>query len=246
MHGFFDWRNIVVASTLCREGDVIVEVGANVGTETISFLDIVGQSGRVLALEPDPNLIERLLRNLSNANTTTLKLLNLAAGDTPGRMAFHTTSNSTSSGTGHLVFGTEPPRGSDLIDVEVVRLDDVLDDCARVDLIAIDVEGAEERCLRGTLNTIRRFRPFLIVEASEENLRKAGSTPRALKNLIESESYFVAAIGRFGLTSTDSISGDCNWLAIPIEQKELAERIDNAILKAGLLPFRMGFSKLRD
>ena len=83
MHGFSDWRNIVVASTLCRQGDVIVEVGANIGTETISFLDIVGPRGEVLALEPDPNLIERLLRNLSDADTTALKPLNVAAGDTP-------------------------------------------------------------------------------------------------------------------------------------------------------------------
>ncbi len=80
----------------------------------------------------------------------------------------------------------------------------------------------------------------------DHRLRKAGSTPRALKKLIESESYFVVAIGRFGLTSTDSISGDCSWLAIPIERKKLTERISNAILKAGLLLFRMGFSKLRD
>jgi len=122
MHGFFDWRNIVVASTLCRQGDVIVEVGANIGTETISFLDIVGPRGEVLALEPDPNLIERLLRNLSDADTTALKPLNVAAGDTPGRMAFHSTSDSTSSGTGRLVFGTEPAPGADLIEVEVVRL----------------------------------------------------------------------------------------------------------------------------
>jgi FkbM family methyltransferase len=240
MHGFFDWRNVVVASTLCSSGDVIVEVGANVGTETISFLDIVGRSGKVVALEPDPRLVARLRRNLAQADTTALRLLNAAASDKPGSMPFQSTSETTSSGTGHLIFGDRRP-STNSINVQVVRLDDVLHGYERVGLLAIDVEGAEERCLQGARQTLRQFRPFLIVEASEQNLLRAGSSRSAIRRLLRTESYAVHAIGRFGLRSVDSTSGDANWLAIPREREQLAERVDSAIRLAGLLPFRLGF-----
>src|SRR5438093_3231254 len=52
MLGYYDWRQWAIATAVCRAGDVVVEVGANIGTETIGFADIVGPSGRVYAFEP--------------------------------------------------------------------------------------------------------------------------------------------------------------------------------------------------
>lgn len=52
-HGFYDWRNIAVCSAVCGAGSSIIEVGGNVGTETVCFADIVGREGHVVALEPD-------------------------------------------------------------------------------------------------------------------------------------------------------------------------------------------------
>lgn len=42
IHGYYDWRVLVIAGAICSQGDTIVEVGANVGTETLGFADIVG------------------------------------------------------------------------------------------------------------------------------------------------------------------------------------------------------------
>src|SRR4051795_3060909 len=55
-----EWRNWAVALALCGPGDLIVEVGANVGTETVGFSDIVGAGGRVMAFEPSPPNLEAL------------------------------------------------------------------------------------------------------------------------------------------------------------------------------------------
>src|SRR5688572_28766782 len=52
LHGYFDWRCWAVAIAVTRPGDTIIEVGANIGTETVGFADIVGPSGRVMAFEP--------------------------------------------------------------------------------------------------------------------------------------------------------------------------------------------------
>lgn len=52
--GQYDWRNIAAMSALVKPGDTIVEVGSNVGTETVSFRDLVGANGSVHAFEPAP------------------------------------------------------------------------------------------------------------------------------------------------------------------------------------------------
>src|ERR1700737_4902683 len=57
IHGYFDWRLLAAARYFCKPGDTIVEVGANVGTETIGFADIVGVGGHVYAFEPLPSNI---------------------------------------------------------------------------------------------------------------------------------------------------------------------------------------------
>lgn len=78
VHGYSDWRNWAIALALCSPGDTIVEVGANVGTETIGFADIVGSLGKVYAFEPLPsNLIalEDIMRLNQLQNVTILPSL---------------------------------------------------------------------------------------------------------------------------------------------------------------------------
>ena len=54
VHGYFYCTAWGITLAIFAPGDTIVEVGANVGTETIGFSDIVGRSGRVIAFEPVP------------------------------------------------------------------------------------------------------------------------------------------------------------------------------------------------
>ena len=60
VHGYYYWRAWAIALAVCSRGDSIIEIGANVGTETIGFSDIVGKSGNVIAFEPLPNNIKVL------------------------------------------------------------------------------------------------------------------------------------------------------------------------------------------
>jgi len=237
IHGFFDWRNVVAASVLSQKGDTIVEVGANVGTETRSFLDIVGKSGRVIALEPDPILVERLSHNLGVHDGLTLH--NLAAGSSEGTMRFHTTSSTSSSGTGHLVTG-DVENNQNLIEVQVTRLDKLLAKVEHIALISIDVEGAELQCLEGTTDTIERLRPPIIIEASPGNLAKFGASLTDLENFFKELDYSVFEFTRFGLGAPSKCE-ESNWLALPSLRISDATRVSSSIKRAGLLPFRAGF-----
>lgn len=245
IHGFFDWRNIVVASTLCAKGDTIVEVGANVGTETISFLDLVGPNGKVVAFEPDPTLCTRLRDNLSLADTRRLDLRQQAASDTTGVQSFAKASHTTSSGTGHLIEPDNEERTSQTITVHTVRLDDALATETRISLLAMDVEGYEEACLLGSQQLIQEHRPSVMLEASQSATARAGRTLRDLLSLLRDSGYDVSRIGRFGLEPVSlGESTEENWIALHKTTAPPTRKIDDSIRLAGLLPLRLGFLKL--
>src|SRR5262249_44524350 len=121
MLGYYDWRLVAVAQTICRPGDVIVEVGANVGTETVAFADIFGAHGRVLAFEPLPDNVAKLRAGIATACGPRLKLFETAVADREGEATFMPPEVEQATGTGHLAPNSEQTaRG---IPVRVTTLD---------------------------------------------------------------------------------------------------------------------------
>jgi hypothetical protein len=80
--------------------------------------------------------------------------------------------------------------------VPVRRLDDVLDELGilRVDVIKLDIEGAEWIALRGAVNTLARCRPTLILEIGRETCQAAGYEPEALVEWLTSMNYRIEKI----------------------------------------------------
>jgi FkbM family methyltransferase len=230
IHGYFEWRSLAVARAICPAGSTIVEVGANVGTETVGFLDIVGSNGRVHAFEPDPALVARLRSNLGGVDTRSLTVHEVALSDQNGTTFFVTTSDSTSSGSGHIT-----DHGSaGMLEVKVRRLDDILPD-EKVSAIFMDVEGAELRVLRGGEKLLNSHRPAIVLEASEVLQARLGSSLRELAAFLKSHRYASFAIGRYGLC--DIAPGPAtNWACIPEEKPALKRKIDRTILLSGVLP----------
>jgi FkbM family methyltransferase len=230
MHGYFEWRSLAVARAVCPAGSTIVEVGANVGTETIGFLDIVGPGGRVHAFEPDPSLVARLRSNLAGADTRGLTVHELALSHEDGTAFFVTTSHGTSSGSGHITDQGD----AGMLKVTLRRLDDVLPD-DKVSAIFMDVEGAELRVLRGGEKLLDSQRPVIVLEASEVLQARLGSSLQEVAAFLKSHRYTSFEIARYGLR--DIAPGPAtNWACIPDEKPELRRKIDRSILLSGVLP----------
>lgn len=73
IHGFYDWRNILITKAIIIKKGIseIIEIGANIGTETIGFAHIVGGNGKVYAFEPLPfalNELDKISQNNSQLN----------------------------------------------------------------------------------------------------------------------------------------------------------------------------------
>jgi FkbM family methyltransferase len=148
-----------LASTL-KEGQVFLDIGANVGFYSLFAARRVGPSGRVIAFEPDPMTFESLTRSLRYNGLGWASSVNVALSDREGEMPFFTVSD----GSAHSLvpeIASRAGRYSGKALVRVTRLDDLVRekvvDAARIDLIKIDVEGEEPRTVAGMLATLERF-----------------------------------------------------------------------------------------
>lgn len=148
-----------LAETL-REGQVFLDIGANIGFYTLFASRRVGPTGRVFSFEPDPMTFESLERSVALNRYTWTRCVNVALSNRSGEIPFYTVSD----GSAHSLvpeIERRADRYSGKVPVRVARLDDLVRegvlDAPRIDLVKIDVEGEEERTVEGMLGTLERF-----------------------------------------------------------------------------------------
>lgn len=178
-----------------KPGDVVVDVGANVGAHALLAAHLVGPHGRVHAVEASPFIHDRLCRNIEANGAWNIRTYNLAATDAPGPVTvfLHDASNlgcttivaaeATRLGAVREAVVEGRPLG------QIVPEADLL--AAR--LIKIDVEGAEWLVLRGLAPLLPRLRPEaeILLELN----------PAALERLGGSLDELLAMFARAGFTA---------------------------------------------
>jgi FkbM family methyltransferase len=180
--GAFDEAVYRAAAAPLSKGDVVIDVGANIGYYALRFARAVGPDGRVHAFEVDERALRCLRRTLRHNAVAQLHLHELAVASSPGVLYLSETRES-----GHTrAYAQGPGRA-----VPCVCLDDHLAACNvdRVDLIKIDVEGAELQVLQGAQVTLRNMRPRLVVEVVGDALAMFGDSPHELANLLDGLNY---------------------------------------------------------
>lgn len=174
-----------VLEELLSPGMTFVDVGANIGYFSLLAAARVGPEGRVFAFEPNPANGE-LLRQSAAANgfEAIIDLRIAAVAEEAGMLRF-VTPGVDSNG---MIVGLNESAAVDLPAVEAVTLDHALADCDRVDIIKMDIEGAEARAWRGMQSIIRRHRPVMLFEFSPTLLRRTSDVdPAAFLEDVRSE-----------------------------------------------------------
>jgi FkbM family methyltransferase len=162
----------LVRETL-KEGDVFIDVGANVGWYTVFAARAVGPSGQVVAFEPEPSNLDLLNRNVRLNRLTNVVVEGKGLSNAAG--SFKLFLERGNLGMHSLVVEHE---GRQYIDVETVRFDDYWKGQGDIKLVKIDTEGAEAMILEGMGETLRRHKGLeLIVEFAPERWRKSGYDP---------------------------------------------------------------------
>jgi FkbM family methyltransferase len=146
-------------------GMTVIDVGANTGTITRQIADVVGPTGHVIAVEPDP----RCWPALDRLPTPPVSVLPAACGHRVGTAPLFQGRDASRSSLYRAAVEVETP---DSIVTPIVRLDDVHDPDT-VDAIKIDAQGAEARILDGAPRLMRRC-PVWVVELWPDGLAAAG------------------------------------------------------------------------
>lgn len=144
---------------LGRDG-VLLDVGANSGVYTLKGARIVGPRGLVLSLEPNPEMLAVLHRNVKRNHYSNVRIRGLAAAEKCGVSAFYENKRTPNA------FSLVQRGDSDEFTILTVNLDSLIEweHIDRVDLIKIDAEGVEDRVLVGAQRLIRQHRPAIIAE----------------------------------------------------------------------------------
>jgi FkbM family methyltransferase len=175
-------------------GATMVDVGANIGYFTVLAAQRVGPEGRVVAVEASPGVCDILRRNVAmNGHRSTVTVWNRAAWSRAERLELHqrvhygANSSLATAGADQL---EELADTEVTVEVEAVPLDDLLEGLARIDVLKLDVEGAEVHALQGLSRTINRHPEMtLMVEWAPEQIRLMGDDPGEVVALLTGHGY---------------------------------------------------------
>ena len=173
-----------------RPGATVLDVGANIGYNTIRGALRAGPRGRVIAVEPTPDTLAVLRRNIAASGLANIDIAPVAAGSIAGTQDFFV--RGERSAVNSLYPTSRYASVTGVLRVQVVRLDDLVDGAA--DVVKIDVEGAELEILEGMPLILSRPGVTLIVEWDPLLQQMAGYSPDALPRWFLERGWNVKAV----------------------------------------------------
>ena len=170
-YGEFSHLEAVLFEQICKDGDIVFEVGANIGAHTINLSKLVG-SGYVVAFEPQRLVFQNLCSNLAINSISNVYTYQEAVSDENGTIVIPECDFTKNNNFGGINI-ENAKRGTT---VYKQKLDNFINKIDKLKLLKIDVEGMEIGVIKGAKELIKKFRPIIYVE----NDRQEHS-----KNLIE-------------------------------------------------------------
>ncbi len=200
---------------LLRPGAVFVDVGANIGYFSVLAASVVGAQGTVFAFEPDPENFRLLRANAElNGLEHCITAVEAALAEAPGEGRLFLSADNLGD---HQVYAGDAPRSS--VPIALLHGGQYLaEHLQRLDLLKVDTQGAEFQVMTGLLPLLQALQqpPRIIIELTPHSLRAAGSSGRALLELLATLGQPLWIIdhieGRLALSSAEELAMWCdNW-----------------------------------
>jgi FkbM family methyltransferase len=188
--GCYEPQETAILRTLLAPGMTFVDVGANWGYHTLLAAHLVGPTGRVLSLEPDPRSFAALQDNVEVNALRQVKALRVAAADTVGEVSLAGYQERDGNyGVSKIIMGDQL---SGTFAVESRPLDLVLQDegIGQVEVLKMDIEGGEDLALRGLERSLKHHQiQRILLEVHPELLAERGRKTGEVLELLTRHGY---------------------------------------------------------
>jgi FkbM family methyltransferase len=219
-HHAYEPATLSVFSRLCLPGSVVFDIGAHVGQFALTAAGRVAHGGEVHAFECDPTTYKWLDRNVGLNGLGNVRLNDCALSDAEGLARLYLAST-RDTGSNSLVGPAWVDSGK-TVEVPTITLDGYCSKhlVTRIDVVKLDVEGAELQVLKGAERVLTQMRPKWIIEFEEERQRLAGTSCAELARYLTDRGYRLQRIGA-ELTEYRPDDGErsVNVLAAPISPR---------------------------
>jgi FkbM family methyltransferase len=220
---FVNWYEpdaVALIDSLVGDGDVCLDIGANVGALTIAIARRVGPTGHVYAFEPGTVTYPRLVRNLEMNPSIGRRVvpLRLGVSDQPGTLYWNEEAHNRGNATLYESSGTPVP---------VVTIDGHFagQPLQRLDFVKIDVEGMEYEVLSGARRTLLAHRPVIYLETLPHFASIRGFPVRErIEELLRELGYALYGVREQGrLTAVTASNMSAYTLAVPASHPTLVD-----------------------
>ena len=193
---------------LLRAGGVFIDAGANCGIFTVAAGKLVGPTGRVMAIEPTSRAASTLRENILLNSLSNVVVFEAALTEKVGTARLYHNRGPVAASV------TEEEKGGDFDEVKTVSISSISEGEAisRLDVVKLDIEGAEEAALRGGTAVMERHRPIVIFEMNPGAAEFGGAAPDAAWHLLAEWGYTLHQMSRDGkLTVMDGLPEHTGW-----------------------------------
>jgi len=184
-YGSFEFDNAFIFFDFIKQGDVILDIGANIGFYSLLAAKKLQDTGKVYSFEPSKFVLEELKTNIEINKYYNVEAFDFALSDTVGKRDFYKCEDDAYNS---LI--TKPMLKVVSTDVvEVITIDEFvkINNIKKIDIIKIDAEGLDFAILKGALETLKKFRPIIFCEYNNFYLNDNSKT--AFINYLEENGY---------------------------------------------------------
>lgn len=173
-----------------KQGDIVVDVGANIGSTALAAAMVVGETGQIFAIEAHPRIFRYLVENVKLNQVANIFPYNVALGDKSGELYFSDKRADDENAVLDHAGG---------INVPVYPLDDLDINTPEITLLKIDVEGFEKYVLEGATKRLEKTK-CVYFELWQQHIARYGYTEKDIFDLLRQQGFQI-----FKMSTVDSL-----------------------------------------
>ncbi len=189
INGVYEKFETELVKQKIKKGDIVLDVGANIGYYTLIFAKLVGDTGKVFAFEPDPTNFQILKKNIALNGYKNVELIQKALSDKNQKVTLILNKQNTAGN----YLSSKHQTSKNSIQIDAITTDDYFKNFKqKIDFIKIDVEGAETMVLKGMSNSLSNNKNLkLMVEYNSDAIMNMGLEPKSYLELLVKNDFSI-------------------------------------------------------